>query len=649
VPVIFVVLILTTMALMFTASAQREIHTSSNFTARVQSFYAAQGALNYALAALGQTSNNGGTYGVVPADPTTDANGWMQIGNTWVKIEVMDTAGLMNLNTVTQATLQNLPVLSNQPDLVSAILAWRTASSTTSQTGASASTGSASSSSTSSDYYQTLPAPYTVKGAPFDTVEELLLVQGMTPAILYGNAEGSATSGIAANTGGGSTSASVTTGGATSSATSRAITRQATTGGTTTGSAASTASNSQDFADIYSDSTVPLSELFTTFVQSPNVASDGTARVNINTATAQQLQQAGFTSAQATAILNYRNPPAQAGGGGGGARPGGGGRPRPGGGNGGGNGARPGGGGGSGGGRPRPGGGGGRPRPGGGGGGGARPGGGGGGARPGGGGGGFGGGFGGGGFGGGGFGGGGGGGARPPRSIELSRQAAAGGGGGAAAGGGGGGGAPRPGGGGGTGGTGGGGNGGGGARPGGGGTQVQFQSIANLLDVPGITAAILQPIADHLSVDNSTVYNNVVNINTAPPEVLATVTGMDRTTLNAILSYRQGGQAFQTMGDFLGLQGLQKAEFESVAANLTTKSSVYRIYIKVRVPGQPGIYAVEALAQLTSNGPQILQWREVPRSPGWASWLVPPTLPTPTVSTTNSTNSTSTSNTTNAQ
>lgn len=39
------------------------------------------------------------------------------------------------------------------------------------------------------DYYQSLPNPYKAKNGPFDTVEELLLVKGMTPDILFGTKE----------------------------------------------------------------------------------------------------------------------------------------------------------------------------------------------------------------------------------------------------------------------------------------------------------------------------------------------------------------------------------------------------------------------------------------------------------------------------
>lgn len=38
------------------------------------------------------------------------------------------------------------------------------------------------------DYYQSLPVPYKAKNAEFESIEELLMVRGMTPEILYGTA-----------------------------------------------------------------------------------------------------------------------------------------------------------------------------------------------------------------------------------------------------------------------------------------------------------------------------------------------------------------------------------------------------------------------------------------------------------------------------
>jgi hypothetical protein len=50
------------------------------------------------------------------------------------------------------------------------------------------------------------------------------------------------------------------------------------------------------------------------------------------------------------------------------------------------------------------------------------------------------------------------------------------------------------------------------------------------------------------------------------------------------------------------------------------------------MPGEETLYAAEALVQLTENGPQIVHWKEVQRSPGYAYWAPTPlpALPTPT-------------------
>ncbi|MCS6776305.1 MAG: type II secretion system protein GspK [Chloroherpetonaceae bacterium] len=597
VPVIFVMVILTVLAVAFATSSRRDVRAAANYAAQVQRFYAARGALQYALTALEETSNRGATYGIVPASADTDANGWRQIGDAWVKIEVSDTGACINLNLADQATLQRIPALRDNPDLIAAIIDWRTPAGQSTQSGMTA------------GYYQSLPLPYDVKGAPFDTVEELLLVRGMTPDILYANGAGTPVAGTGLR---GPTS--VLLPGA------RERTRQAPVPGQAgagapgaglpgTGTAGMPGTQIQeDFTDIFTDSQIPLCELFTTTSRERNVAADGSERVNINTATQQQLLAAGLSRRDVRLILNFRNPPQQ------GARPGGGFRPRPGGQN--------------------------RPRPGGGTGGGMRPGGG------------F-GGFGGpGGFGGGPGGGFGGGQNRPRPGGGFGGAGGPGGTGGSGAPGGGfgpGGGSrqappggmglpgfgfPGPGGGaGGNIGPGGGGQPGGNAgRPGGiggiGGQQQVFRTLGDLLET-GLTAEAMQRIADRVKVDDSAYRVNVVNVNTAPAEVLATVPGMSRNLLNAILQYRQSGQAFQSLGDLFRLENVGRQEFQSALNYLTTKTSVYNVRIKVRMPGQQGLYAVSAMVEITENGPRVLQWREVTRYPGWANWVPPPSLPMP--------------------
>jgi general secretion pathway protein K len=43
-----------------------------------------------------------------------------------------------------------------------------------------------------SDYYQSLPVPYSAKNGPFDTVEDLLWLRGVTTAMFYGSGEDAA-------------------------------------------------------------------------------------------------------------------------------------------------------------------------------------------------------------------------------------------------------------------------------------------------------------------------------------------------------------------------------------------------------------------------------------------------------------------------
>ncbi len=586
VPVIFIMLILTTVAISFATSAKRELRAASNFSKKTEQFYAAKGALTYAATALAQTSNNGARYGVVTPDSDVDANGWLQVGDAWIKIEVTDTASGINLNTVTAATLQKMPLFTSNPDVAAAIIDWRTPGETASTNGAK------------SDYYQTLNPPYSAKDAPFDSVDELLLVKGFTQA-MYSNTLSGAAPTVSAGTGvNGSTSIVQSTSGSS---------------GTTGGSAAPS-----DFTTVYNSSTRPVSELFNTTSLERNLAVDGTARVNINTATAADLQsKLGMSAQQAGSIVSFRTSGtgnSTGGGGGGGTGSGGGGGGAGGGGSGGGGAGGGGAGGGAGGGggpgytstgpagmRLKGGGVLGRPT-------GSRAG------RL---------------------------GAGGSTASALSRQAvglgSAGGNGTGSGNGAGYGTGTGNGSGNGTGTGNGTGNGSGAGTGSGSGTGAgtgtgtgtpnsTFKSIADLLQVRGLTRTLMQSIADKIATDDKPFRTGVINLNTAPPEVLATVTGMNTNILNAIMAYRQNGQIFQSLNDFFTLTSLQLTDFQAVSANLSAKSSIYVVHIKVRMNGQASLAGYSALVELTDNGPLVLQWGEVQRSPGWANWVTPPVL-----------------------
>lgn len=122
-------------------------------------------------------NNPGMTYrfSIVADDPLDDEH--------YVRFGVTDESAKLNLNTATQRQLMILvrAVVGDSDevdplDIVDAILDWRDADTSP----------RSPERDTEGSYYRRLPSPYRVRNGPFDTVEELLLVKGVTGQILYG-------------------------------------------------------------------------------------------------------------------------------------------------------------------------------------------------------------------------------------------------------------------------------------------------------------------------------------------------------------------------------------------------------------------------------------------------------------------------------
>lgn len=98
-------------------------------------------------------------------------------GGYWVR--VVDEGGKINLNRVDEAALRQAFVnlgfeVKSSENLTDAILDWRDTDSLVRLHGAE------------SDDYLAQRVPYPAKDGPFDTLDELLLIRGVTPALFYG-------------------------------------------------------------------------------------------------------------------------------------------------------------------------------------------------------------------------------------------------------------------------------------------------------------------------------------------------------------------------------------------------------------------------------------------------------------------------------
>jgi general secretion pathway protein K len=105
-----------------------------------------------------------------------------QLGEGFYDVEIQDESGKISVNNAPDEQLRSLMAVIGieKPDadvIVDSILDWRDADNLNRMSGAE------------DDYYQSLRPPYRAKNNAMDTIEELLLVRGVTPDYFYGRQE----------------------------------------------------------------------------------------------------------------------------------------------------------------------------------------------------------------------------------------------------------------------------------------------------------------------------------------------------------------------------------------------------------------------------------------------------------------------------
>ena len=180
--VLWLCLGLVSIALYFAHSMSFEMRAADNRVSGMQAEQAIAGAARYATNILANLQ----TPGLIPDEKSYErervsvgeASFWFigrsdqqtALDEPWFGF--VDEASKLNLNTATLAMLEALPRMT--PELAAAIIDWRDADSTVTDGGAEDET------------YQRLNPPYRCKNAPFESTDELRLVNGMDTEILYG-------------------------------------------------------------------------------------------------------------------------------------------------------------------------------------------------------------------------------------------------------------------------------------------------------------------------------------------------------------------------------------------------------------------------------------------------------------------------------
>lgn len=180
--VLWVFIFLSIVAFDFTASVREEGMTSNRFLEETDGYFLAMTGIEKGLyELLGQYSK--AMEGASQSIDLIDGE-WreMNVGEGFYRVRMVDEWGKVNLNRVNEETLRqiftNLDIEEpRRTILIDSILDWRDEDHLHRLSGAE------------DDYYLSLSPPYTARNGPFDLVEELLWVRGMTHELFYGTEE----------------------------------------------------------------------------------------------------------------------------------------------------------------------------------------------------------------------------------------------------------------------------------------------------------------------------------------------------------------------------------------------------------------------------------------------------------------------------
>jgi len=188
--VLWVVAILSVIVLEFCFAMRTEVNIANNYKEEFQLYAMAEGGVQRAIAELIYKHDPGVQQmrkTMKLEEVPSEKKEWVMDGRSYplpfgqgvCEVRVMSEAGKININLVSESTLRkiigNFGLEGEERDVVvDSILDWRDADDFHRINGAE------------NDYYQSLKEPYDCKNGNLDSIEELLLVRGMTADLFYG-------------------------------------------------------------------------------------------------------------------------------------------------------------------------------------------------------------------------------------------------------------------------------------------------------------------------------------------------------------------------------------------------------------------------------------------------------------------------------
>ena len=178
--VLWIFIFLLVVAFDFSASVREEAAAAHRYNDETQGYYLALAGFQRGVYELLQQSVGRDTLGTEKRSDIFDGS-WHEetIGDGAFRVRWLDEGGKININRADEGTLRriftNLGIEEpGRTIIVDSIMDWRDPDNLHRLSGAE------------NEYYRSLTPPYTARNGPFDTVEDLLWVRGVTSELFYG-------------------------------------------------------------------------------------------------------------------------------------------------------------------------------------------------------------------------------------------------------------------------------------------------------------------------------------------------------------------------------------------------------------------------------------------------------------------------------
>jgi len=182
VAVLWVLAIVMAIALSFSFAVRVETHSTLSFKEEIEKRFLADAGIERGIIELFYRNANKGQKIILEGLEVWKVDGtpyMIKTDNGFYTVSITDESGKVDINTTPDIILKNLLInlglgFEEVDTIVDSIMDWKDPDELYRLHGAE------------SDYYMLLPNPYKAKNTYFDTLEELLLIKGITPEILYG-------------------------------------------------------------------------------------------------------------------------------------------------------------------------------------------------------------------------------------------------------------------------------------------------------------------------------------------------------------------------------------------------------------------------------------------------------------------------------